>query len=140
MAYHFVEILTGSERRRKYTLAGKVQIVEEAFHLGVILKDMARRLGVRESLLYSWRRLMRAVSPAGGLPTFVPVMVTPEPDVVEPSALPSATSPPASPTAVVESVLEVMLPDGARMRLEGAVDPTLAMAVLRAMAASGQSS
>lgn len=140
MAYHFVEILTGSERRRKYTLAEKVQIVEEAFHPGVILKDMARRLGVRESLLYSWRRLMRAVSPAGGLPTFVPVMVTPEPDVVEPSALPSATSPPASPTAVVESVLEVMLPDGARMRLEGAVDPTLAMAVLRAMAASGQSS
>ncbi|MGF7213320.1 hypothetical protein GGE65_007960 [Skermanella aerolata] len=60
--------------------------------------------------------------------------------MVEPSALSSATSPPATPTAVVESALEVMLPDGARMRLEGAVDPTLAMAVLRAMAASGQSS
>ncbi|MGF7213321.1 transposase-like protein [Skermanella aerolata] len=75
MAYHFVEVLTGSERRRNYTPAEKVRIVEEAFHLGVILKDMARQLGVHESPLYRWRRLMRAVSPAGGLPTFVPVMV-----------------------------------------------------------------
>ena len=34
-------------------------------------------------------------APTGGLPTFVPVMVTPEPDVLEQSTLPSATSPPA---------------------------------------------
>src|SRR3954469_3641497 len=95
MAYQRVEILTGSERRRNYTPAEKVRIVEEAFRPGVIVKDVARRLGIHESLLYRWRRLMRATSPTGGLPTFVPVMVTPEPDRVEPSVLPSAMSPPA---------------------------------------------
>ena len=138
MAYQRVEILTGSERRRNYTPAEKVRIVEEAFRPGVIVKDVARRLGIHESLLYRWRRLMRAASPTGGLPTFVPVMVTPEPDRVEPSALPSVTSPPVTPTAVAGAVLEVMLPDGARVRLEGAVDPALAAAVLGALATSGR--
>jgi transposase len=138
MAYQHVEILTGTERRRNYTPAEKVRIVEEAFRLGVIVKDVARRLGIHESLLYRWRRLMRAAAPTGGLPTFVPVMVAPEPDRVEPSALPSVTSPPVTPTAVAGAVLEVMLPDGARVRLEGAVDPALAAAVLTALATSGR--
>jgi transposase len=138
MAYQRVEILTGTERRRNYTPAEKVRIVEEAFRPGVIVKDVARRLGIHESLLYRWRRLMRAAAPTGGLPTFVPVMVTPEPDRVEPSALPSVTSPPVTPTAVAGAVLEVMLPDGARVRLEGAVDPALAAAVLTALATSGR--
>ena len=140
MAYQRVEILTGSERRRNYTPAEKVRIVEEAFRPGVIVKDVARRLGIHESLLYRWRRLMRAAAPTGGLPTFVPVMVTPEPDVVEQSTLPPAASPPSTPAAIAGAVLEVMLPDGARLRLEGAVDPTLAAAVLRALAASGRAS
>ena len=138
MAYQRVEILTGTERRRNYTPAEKVRIVEEAFRPGVIVKDVARRLGIHESLLYRWRRLMRAAAPTGRLPTFVPVMVTPEPDRVEPLALPSVTSPPVTPTAVAGAVLEVMLPDGARVRLEGAVDPTLAAAVLTALATSGR--
>ncbi|GEO43689.1 hypothetical protein SAE02_78370 [Skermanella aerolata] len=138
MAYQRVEILTGTERRRNYTPAEKVRIVEEAFRPGVIVKDVARRLGIHESLLYRWRRLMRAAAATGGLPSFVPVMVTPEPDVVEPSALPPAASPPSTPAAVAGAVLEVMLPDGARVRLEGAVDPALAAAVLTALATSGR--
>ena len=133
MAYQRVEILTGTERRRNYTPAEKVRIVEEAFRPGVIVKDVARRLGIHESLLYRWRRLMRAAAPTGGLPSFVPVTITPEPDRVEPSALP-----PVTPTAVAGAVLEVMLPDGARVRLEGAVDPALAAAVLTALATSGR--
>jgi transposase len=134
MGYQRVEILTGSERRRNYTPAEKVRIVEEAFRPGVIVKDVARRLGIHESLLYRWRRLMRA-APTGGLPAFVPVTVTP--DTSEPPILPSAPPPSAS-AAVAGAVLEVMLPDGARVRLEGAVDPALAAAVLTALATSGR--
>src|SRR5690242_21373232 len=105
MAYQRVEILTGSERRRNYTPAEKMRIVEEAFRPGVIVKDVARRLGIHESLLYRWRRLMRAASATGGLPSFVPVTVTPEPDRAEPSVLPSAPSPPSIPAAVAGAVL-----------------------------------
>jgi transposase len=140
MAYQRVEILTGSERRRNYTPAEKVRIVEEAFRPGVVVKDVARRLGIHESLLYRWRRLMRAASPAGGPLTFVPLMVTSEPDVVESPTLPSTTPSPVASTAVAGAILEVMLPDWARGRLEGAVDPTLAAAVLRALATLGRSS
>ena len=138
MAYQRVEILTGSERRRNYTPSEKVRIVEEAFRPGVIVKDVARRFGIHESLLYRWRRLMRAAAPTGGLPTFVPVTVTPEPDMAEPPSLPSVPSPPSVPSAAAGAVLEVMLPDGARVRLEGAVDPALAAAVLTALATSGR--
>ena len=138
MVYQRVEILTGSKRRRNYTPAEKVRIVEEAFRPGAIVKDVARRFGIYESLLYRWRRLMRTAAPTGGLPSFVPVTITPEPDRVEPSALPSVTSSPVTPTAVAGAVLEVMLPDGARVRLEGAVDPALAAAVLTALATSGR--
>jgi transposase len=130
MAYQRVEILTGTERRRNYTPAEKMRIVEEAFRPGVIVKDVARRLGIHESLLYRWRRLMRAAPPTGGLPTFVPVTVTPEPDMAEPPSLPSV------PSGAAGAVLEVMLSDGARVRLEGAVDPALAAAVLGALATS----
>ena len=140
MAYQRVEILTGSERRRNYTPAEKVRIVEEAFRPGAIVKDVARRFGIYESLLYRWRRLMRTAAPTGGLPSFVPVTITPEPDMAEPSALPSAMSPPSPAAAVAGTVLEVMLPDGARVRLEGAVDPALAVAVLGALAMSGRAS
>jgi transposase len=140
MVYQRIEILTGSERRRNYTPAEKVRIVEEAFRPGVIVKDVARRLGIHESLLYRWRRLMRAAAPTGGLPSFVPVTITPEPDMAEASVLPSAPSSPSTPAAVAGAVLEVMLPDGVRVRLEGAVDPTLATAVLRALATSGRAS
>src|SRR3954452_946888 len=55
-------------------------------------------------------------------------------------SLPPAASPPSTLAAVAGAVLEVMLPDGARLRLEGAVDPTLAAAVLRALATSGRAS
>ena len=138
MAYQRVEILTGSKRRRNYTPAEKVRIVEEAFRPGAIVKDVARRFGIYESLLYRWRRLMRTAAPTGGLPSFVPVTITPEPDRAEPPSLPSAPSPSPTPAAVAGAVLEVMLPDGARVRLEGAVDPTLAAAVLGAMTTSGR--
>jgi transposase-like protein len=38
---------------------GKVQILEEALRRGVIVKDVARRLGIHESLLY--RRCSRCL-------------------------------------------------------------------------------
>ena len=63
MAYQQVEILTGTERRRNYTPAEKVRMVEEAFRPGVVVTEAARRLGVHESLLYRWRGLMKGTHP-----------------------------------------------------------------------------
>ena len=68
--------------------------------------------------------------------SFVAVTITPEliateaPAPKAPEPLPPPVTPAASPTAT----LEVILPGGARLRLEGPVDPALAAAVVVALA------
>ena len=111
-------------------------MVEEAFRPGVVVTEAARRLGVHESLLYRWRGLMEASGTTVAEPSsFVTVTVTPEPTVTEPPVLepPEPLPPPADPT-MIPAILEVILPSGARLRLEGPVDPALAAAVVGALA------
>ena len=136
MAYQRVEVLTGTERRRTYTPAEKVRMVEEAFRPGVVVTEAARRLGVHESLLYRWRGLMKATGTAMAEPSsFVAVTITPEPTVTEPPvAEPPGPVPPPMTTVTNPAILEVILPSGARLRLEGPVDPALAAAVIGALA------
>ncbi|MCW2244627.1 transposase [Azospirillum fermentarium] len=136
MAYQRVEVLTGTERRRNYTPAEKVRMVEEAFRPGVVVTEVARRLGVHESLLYRWRGLMKATGIAvGEPPSFTAVTITPEPTVTElPVVEPRAPLPPPATSATSPAILEVILPSGARLRLEGPVDPALAAAVIGALA------
>lgn len=136
MADQRVEVLTGTERRRTYTSAEKVRMVEEAFRPGVVVTEVARRLGVHESLLYRWRGLMKATGTAMVEPSsFVAVTITPEPTVTEPpvAELPGPVPPPL-PQATSPAILEVILPNGTRLRLEGPVDPALTVAVIGALA------
>lgn len=136
MAYQRVEVLTGTERRRNYTPTEKVRMVEEAFRPGVVVTEAARRLGVHESLLYRWRRLMKAAGSAVADPsTFVAVTITPEPPATQPLVKAPEPPPlPMTPAASPAAILEVILPGGARLRLEGPVDPALAAAVVGALA------
>lgn len=53
-----VEIITGRERRRRYTAAEKVRLVEETAQPGMTVSAVARLHGVSPSLLFGWRRLM----------------------------------------------------------------------------------
>jgi transposase len=142
MAYQRVAVLSGTERRRRYTPAEKVRMVAEAFRPGMVVTEAARRLSVHESLLYRWRRLMKAEAGVADRAGFVAVTITPEPVAAEPSEpvtpdppVPSPVLPaPPGPAASPPGVLEIALPGGARVRLEGAVDPALAAAVLEALA------
>ena len=136
MAYQRIEVLTGTERRRNYTPAEKVRMVEEAFRPGVVVMEAARRLGVHESLLYRWRRLMKATGTAVAEPSsFVAVTITPEPIATEPLVKAPEPPPlPMTPAASPAAILEVILPGGARLRLEGPVDPALAAVVVGALA------
>lgn len=141
MAYQRVEVLTGNERRRNYTSAEKARMVEEAFRPGVVVTEAARRFGVHESLLYRWRRLMMAAATT----EFVAVTITAEPEDAGPPAPDPVSPPPApatmaipappspAPVAGTRAAVEIALPGGARVRLDGAVDPALATAVLAAL-------
>lgn len=132
MAYQRVEVLTGSERRRTYTLAEKLRLVDEAFRPGVVVKQAARRLGVHESLLYRWRSQLAGTDTAlADPPAFIPVTLMPEPTGPE---IPVMNTAEPVLSAVAPVIVDVTLSSGARVRLEGPVDPALATAIIGALA------
>jgi len=53
-----VEILSGIQRRRRYTLDQKLAVLAEAAQPGMSISYVARRHGIAPSLLFGWRRRM----------------------------------------------------------------------------------
>ncbi len=53
-----VEIITGRERRRRYSAEQKLALVDETMQAGMTVSAVARLHGVSPSLLFNWRRLM----------------------------------------------------------------------------------
>ena len=53
-----VEIITDGGRRRRWSAADKLRIVEETLEDHASISIVARRNGVAPNLLYRWRRLM----------------------------------------------------------------------------------
>src|SRR3546814_8529219 len=51
-----VTVLSGPERRRRWSDADKLRIVEAAFAPGACVADVARRFDVSTGLIYTWRR------------------------------------------------------------------------------------
>ena len=56
-SYPKAEILTGPERRRRWTVAEKLSMVAETREPGVTVSLVARRRGVSPNQLFTWRRL-----------------------------------------------------------------------------------
>lgn len=53
-----IEIITDGGRRRRWSAADKLRIVEETMFEGESISAVARRNGVAPNLLYRWRKLM----------------------------------------------------------------------------------
>ncbi len=53
-----IEIITGHERRRRYTAQEKVRLVEQTMQPGMTVSAVARLHGLSPSLLFGWRRRM----------------------------------------------------------------------------------
>jgi transposase len=72
-----VEVITGRERRRRWSVEQKLQVVGETQEPGARVSQVAARHGVCESLVFSWRRQAREgvlVSP--DVPVFLPVQMS----------------------------------------------------------------
>jgi transposase len=69
-AYRRIELITGTVRRRRWTIEEKATIVAESRRPGVNVADVARRFGVNRGLLQTWRR-----KAMGEAPVFVPPRV-----------------------------------------------------------------
>jgi len=53
-----VEIYSGIQRRRRYSVDEKLRIVQEASRPGITISYVARQHGISPSLLFHWRRRM----------------------------------------------------------------------------------
>jgi transposase len=109
-----VEVLVGPERRRRWSVEQKQAIVAAAFRPGAAVRDVARQADVTPSLIYRWRRDLRAA--ANG---FAQVLVAPAGDGVGAAAVPA---------------IDIELPGNARVRIPASVPPALAAAVVEALA------
>ena len=56
--YNEGEVLTGVQRRRRWTPEEKVRIVEETYLPGMSVSLVGRRHGISGSQIFTWRRLM----------------------------------------------------------------------------------
>ena len=69
-----VEVITSVQRRRRWTAAEKVRMVEETNEPGATVSLVARRHGVAPNQLFTWRRLAAqgALTAAGAEEAVVP--------------------------------------------------------------------
>lgn len=76
-SFRRVEVLTGDERRRRWSVAEKAAIVAESLAPGAVSSAVALRHGLHRNQLYAWRREFRSAAVAdAGVPelAFVPVV------------------------------------------------------------------
>lgn len=107
-------VITGVERRRRWSVAEKLRLVEEASRPGGSVSAVAQQHGVCRSLLFTWRRQCReGALGVGEPPRFVPVAVTGE-AALPPSACGLAGRP--------LGLIEIELPNGCRLRVDREVD------------------
>lgn len=126
-----VEIITGRERRRRWSTADKLRLVAETHEAGTAIRAVAARHGVCESLLFTWRRQVRegvlnAVAP---MPVFMPVQVT---DAAPPPS-PSANRSTPVRQAAPGSLIEIDLGNGRQVRVGSDVNLGALRRVLAAL-------
>ena len=132
-----VEIITGPERRRRWSEEEKLQLVEEACRPGNSVSQVARQRGVNASQLFGWRRqaLAKGVitdrrSEPGPVPalTFAAVEVEEGPTTTGEDR--EVGSPRRRKATRRSSTIEIDLRSGDRVRVEGAPDANLVTRIL----------
>lgn len=61
-----VSVLSGPERRRRWSASEKARIVEASYGPGAVVTDVARRHDVHPNLLHHWRRQAKRAPDVGG--------------------------------------------------------------------------
>jgi len=130
-----VEFITRGDRRRVWAAEQKRAIALESLDPSTTPTDVARRYGISSGLLYTWRRHLRE-GQLGSVPRrvagFARVDLVGEaprltaPDPVQPTADPPPPAPPPQPPAAQmppsAGLIEIALPGGASVRVDGSVD------------------
>ena len=107
-----VEVITGPERRRRWSAEQKRAIVAESLAPGAVVTEIARRADIGAGQIYRWRRQL------GAGKGFAPVVIAPVED---------GAGCPAAPAIEIEFVGK------ARMRIPASIPAGLAAVVVKAL-------
>jgi transposase len=114
-----VEVITGPERRRRWTEEQKRAIVAASLEPGAVVADVARRAEIGADQIYRWRQQFTRGD------SFAQVLIAP----------PEATSLNAARNATcAEPVVEVEFMGKARVRIPGSIRAELGAAIIKALA------
>lgn len=114
-----VEVITGPERRRRWSEEQKRAIVAASFAPGAVVCEVARRAEVSPGQIYRWRQELRAA--ASG---FAPVLI----------ASAESSDQAMHEANCGEPAIEVEFAGKARVRIPGSIPADLAAAVVKALA------
>jgi len=104
-----VEVITGKERRRRWSDEEKLRLAAETFAPGATVAQVARLHGVAESCLYTWRKQFAGGSVIEPETSERPLLI---PMMIEDGAPPAPAATPAAARAVVT------LADGTRLEVD----------------------
>ena len=107
-----VEVITGPERRRRWSGEQKRAIVAESLAPGAVVRDIARRAEIGAGQIYRWRRELCAGK------GFAQVVLAPVGDDVSCPAMPA---------------IEIEFAGKVRMRIPASIPAGLAAAVVKAL-------
>jgi len=110
-----IEVLSGPERRRRWSAEEKRSIVAEAFAPGASVYAVARQRDVVPGQIYRWRNELRSAAPG-----FAAVLVAPEPNERSTAGAPA---------------IEIEFGRDIRVRIAATAPQGLASAIIHALAA-----
>ena len=112
-----IALLTGPERRRRWSDDERRRILAAAFTPGAVVATVSRQFEVSTSLIYKWRQQALAGEPAPAA-AFAPAVMLAEP----------VATAPVDTTAII-----VELANGARLKIGSHASAALVTATLRAL-------
>ena len=135
-----VEIITGRERRRRWSNEEKLQLVAEACQTGNSVSQVARERGISASQLFGWRRKAmakglitdrRLEESAAKALTFAPVEIAKDQSPADAGGKERSARRQAA-TGISGSVA-IELKGGDRVRVEGCTDAGLVVRIISAL-------
>ena len=130
-----IEVITGVERRRKWSAQEKAAIVAESLAEGAVVSEVARRHGLNPQQVFGWRARLRdavrgAAPSSDPTPAFVPAIVEDELPPPSTPALPATVAMGAA--GADPAPIEIAL-GGVIVRVRGDADPRALTTVLKAL-------
>ena len=135
-----IEVITGPERRRRWSREEKLRLVAEACRPGNSVSQIARQRGISASQLFGWRRQMlakglitdnRSEARVAAALTFAPVEVKEEPGARDGARKARATR--RGDGMGPSGLIEIELKGGDRVRVEGCADIGLVERIVLAL-------